>query len=72
MWVSTHIFCQASILLRNTPVGTYIFSFTLVSIQAAFIPVLWVLFVSKSPEGSGLSSESLAAILSPGARSTTC
>ena len=49
---------------------TLILSFALVSVQAAFVPVLSVLFVSKALEGSGSSSASLVALLSPGTQSS--
>lgn len=43
----------------NAPVVTIILPFSLVSVQAAFTCVLWVLFGSKSCESSSLSSNAL-------------
>ena len=64
-------FLSASIILFwNILVVTLILSFALVSVQAAFVPVLSVLFVSKALEGSGSSSASLVALLSPGTQSS--
>ena len=71
MWVSSHIFSQhlssySEILLW------LILSCASVSVQAAFIPVLCGLLVSKALERSGLSSAFLVAILNAGTWSSPC
>lgn len=66
MWVSSHIFSQHLSSYSEILLWWLILSCASVSVQAAFIPVLCGLLVSKALERSGPSSGFLVAILNAG------